>query len=107
MWRACGASIHDAISLATTGSPLREQGKPTPRQMAAGVAPVLSKRGERMGTSEPEQDMLPAGFQKAYANPFSKENPQVRRYDTQLSYHSLMVACIPRSHRVGYYWWYR
>ena len=54
------------------------------------VATALSKRGERMGTSEPEQDMLPSGFMKAYTNPFSKENPQVHRLIT--SYYDLLDA---------------
>ena len=44
---------------------------------ALAAAPVLSQRGERMGTPNSDQDMLPDGFLKAYTNPFSKENFQV------------------------------
>jgi len=44
---------------------------------ALAAAPVLSQRGERMGTPNSDQDMLPGGFLKAYTNPFSKENFQV------------------------------
>ena len=44
---------------------------------ALAAAPVLSQRGERMGTPNSDQDMLPEGFLKAYTNPFFKENFQV------------------------------
>lgn len=44
---------------------------------ALAAAPVLSQRGERMGTPNSDQDMLPDGFLKVYMNPYSKENFQV------------------------------
>ena len=38
---------------------------------------ILSKRGLRLGTPEPGQDLLVECFIKAYKNSYSQENPQV------------------------------
>ena len=60
--------------------------------MAAAVE-VLSKRGQRIGTTNPGQSKLQTGFWKAYMDAYSKENPQVLQGTAMSRYVLEVLRC--------------